>query len=96
MESFPYFLGFSLICALLSYGLLRGPRWMWYLGWAVFYFISGRAGHDWFMMLHSATDHWHAVHACAYLLGGFLIWLPAVIWWTNCRHLFGVRAVSKS
>ena len=92
MELFPYFLGFAIVCTVVSIGLQRRTVWMWYLGWVILYLFSGYAGTFFFSALYYADSPATTGYAFLCLFGGLVLWLPASVWWATHRHLFGPRA----
>jgi len=91
MELSPYYLGLALACIVVSIGLQNRTVWMWYLGWVILYLIAGYLGAIYFPAFFYAKNPGEESFAWLYLLGGLLLWLPAVVWWANHRHLFGRR-----
>lgn len=84
----PYLLAFALVCAVLSYGLWYRRPWMWYVGWVFFYLFGAYFGRWFFSGLFISETVSGIVFASIYLFGGLLVWLPAVLWWSNNRHQF--------
>jgi|GEM_PF-3001671 len=91
MEWFPYILGFSLVFSILSYGLMKRPAWMWYLGWVILYLIAGYLGTFFYGALFEASNAAQEASTLIYLAGGLLLWAPWAVWWANHRHLFGPK-----
>lgn len=85
----PYLLSFAAVCIVLCVGLKRRSVWMWYVGWALFYLFAAYFGHRFFSALYFAETSRDFIFVCLYLAGGFVCWIPAVIWWAKRRHLFG-------
>lgn len=90
MEALPYFLGFSAICFLASFGLFYRKVWAWYLGWVFLYIVASSFGSFFFTALREAKNPTQEAYSCVYLAGGLLLWLPFVVWWANRRSSFGV------
>jgi hypothetical protein len=88
----PYFLIFALVCCVLGFGLHRRPKWMWYLGLAFFYLFAGYLAQIFFVALFRASSFQQLVFSSVYLLGGLLLWIPALVWWLNHRSAFGPKS----
>jgi len=91
MEIAPYFVGFAVICLIVSIGLQYRTTWMWYLGWVFFYIFAGYIGFLYFTAFYYAGVPGYTSSAFLYLFGGMVLWVPATIWWATRRHLFGPR-----
>lgn len=91
MEAMPYFLGLAAVFSVFSFGLLYRKVWMWYLGWIVFYLMASYFGTFFVTALFEAKTPAQEASAFVYLAGGFLCWLPLVVWWANQRSSFGSR-----
>jgi hypothetical protein len=91
MELLPYFLGFAVVCTVLSIGLQRRTVWMWYLGWVILYLFAGYLGTHFFFALYYANNLAAEGYACIFLVGGLVLWLPAAVWWATHRNRFGAR-----
>ena len=87
----PYLLTFSLICGILSYGLMRRPVWMWYFGWVFFYLFAGFFSLFFFGAVNGSQTHLQVAFSGVYLLGGLALWLPSVMWWIRIRPTFLAR-----
>lgn len=85
----PYLLGFSLICGILSYGMMKRPTWMWYAGWAILYLLAGYLGTMFIGNLIAATTVPGMALAFAIFFGGFAFWMPLALFWFRKRELFG-------
>lgn len=92
MEAFPYFFGLAAVFSIFSFGLFYRKVWMWYLGWIVFYLQASSFGISSITALFEAANPAQEAYACVYLVGGFLVWLPPVVWWAKQRSSFGVHA----
>ncbi len=84
----PYLLGFSLICGILSYGMMKRTAWMWYTGWAVLYLFSSYLGSLFLANLQQARNPAGEVFAFSLFIIGFLLWLPLVLFWIRYRGKF--------
>ena len=91
MELMPYFIGFAVICLILSVGLQTRATWTWYAGWVLLYLFAGYVGTFFFSALYYASTPNAAGAAALYLFGGLLFWMPVAVWWAGHRHLFGPR-----
>lgn len=96
MEAASYFISLALAFAILSYGLMRRPTWMWHLGWVIFYLLAAKWGEWFFTGLREAKNGAQVAWACVYLAGGLVIWLPSVVWWSTNRGKFGNVAKSQA
>lgn len=85
----PWMLGFAAVCFILCYGLLRRPRWMWYAGWAVIYFVATGFGQFFYSALLLASDAAGVAYAWVYFVGGLLQWLVFALFWAGVNDQFG-------
>ncbi len=61
---------------------------MWYLGWVIFYLFSAYFGNWFFTALYFAADYRSLAFSLVYLLGGLVLWLPSLLWWSRKRSAF--------
>ncbi|QIF04328.1 hypothetical protein [Roseimicrobium sp. ORNL1] len=80
---------FSGTAGVLAYGLLKRPVWMWYLGWWMFYLFAIYFGDGFIAMFTHMRDTKDLAMSLLWLVGGFLIWIVGVRWWSKNRHQFG-------
>ena len=90
----PYLISFALFCFLASYGLMRRPLWMWFLGFAVLFLLAGRFCLGFLFSYHEAETNTSVAFSLFHLLCCFTLWIPALLWWMRARSLFG-RATSR-
>jgi hypothetical protein len=80
---------FAGTASVLAYGLWTLPTWMWYLGWGMFYLFGVFFGGRFYILLTSSEGPRGFAHAYCWLVGGFLIWINGVLWWSRNRHRSG-------
>lgn len=85
----PYLIGFSAICALLSFGLKYRLIWTWYAGWFILFMYAGLIGSFFFSSLLITQTNQGIGFSALYSVGGFLFWIPFTLWWSRNRGLFG-------
>ena len=93
MQMFPYIIGLAVICLGLSFGLQNRSPWVWYAGWVFFYLAAGFLGTYFFSALYYAQNAAGAGLACVYLVGGLVLWFPAVLWWATHKSYFRGRVL---
>ena len=84
----PFILGFALFCAVIAIGLNYRRLWMWYLGWGIFYLFAAYFGNLFFAALYHSQDYRALAFSTIYLLGGLVLWLPSILWWSRKKTSF--------
>lgn len=84
----PFILGFAFLCAAMAIGLHYRRLWMWYLGWVIFYLFAAYFGNVFFAALYHAPDYRSLAFASVRLLGGLVLWLPSILWWSRKKASF--------
>jgi len=90
----PFIIIFALVCCVLSLGLKYRFVWMWYAGWALLYLFAAYFGSLFFSAIYFSETYRGVAFSSVYFLGGFVLWVPAAIWWSRNRAIFG-RPVKK-
>ena len=93
MQTFPYVVALAVVCLCLSIGLQNRSTWVWYAGWLFFYLAAGFMGTYFFSALYYADGVAATGFACLYLLGGLVLWFPAVLWWATHKSYFRGRVL---
>lgn len=84
----PFILGFAFVALVLAIGLRYRTIWMWYLGWIMFYLFAAYFGNLFFAALYDSMSYGALGYSIIYLIGGLVLWLPAIVWWSRNKNLF--------
>jgi hypothetical protein len=90
-----FFIIFPLICGILSYGLMRKPPWMWYVGWVFLYLCSGFFCTMFYGVMFESQTGAELISSLVYFVGGLVLWMPCTLWWIKLRPAFHRKAIRK-